>query len=146
MLCIGGAAICQPAETEANLYADGYKPPAGSKPKAVRVNPGTVLVQARADRNDQRARSSTARPTAATCSTTSRCSPAADITNPQQGFDEGAGGNGQPNVNFGFTSHGKSVFEEVTKEIAHRGQEAQLPGVSQGSAPSSTSRWCSTAS
>src|SRR5664280_653893 len=53
-----------------------------------------------------------------------------DVTNPQQGFDEGAGGSGQPNVTFGFTSHGKSVFEQVTKEIAHRGQEAQLPGVS----------------
>ena len=53
----------------------------------------------------------------------------ADVTNPQQGFDEGAGGNGQPNVNFGFTGHGKTVFEQVTKEIAHRGQEAQLPGV-----------------
>ena len=53
----------------------------------------------------------------------------ADITNPQQGFDEGSGGTGQPNVNFGFTSHGKSVFESVTKKIAERGQEAQLPGV-----------------
>ena len=52
-----------------------------------------------------------------------------DITNPQQSFDEGAGGPAQPNVTFGFTSHGKSVFERVTKEIAHRGQEAQLPGV-----------------
>jgi SecD/SecF fusion protein len=58
----------------------------------------------------------------------------ADITHPQQGFDEGAGGNGQPNVNFGFTAHGKSVFEGVTKKIAHRGQEAQLPGVSKEAA------------
>ena len=32
-------------------------------------------------------------------------------------------------MTFGFTSHGKAVFEQVTKEIAHRGQEAQLPGV-----------------
>src|SRR5947209_6163056 len=46
MLCQGGSAICQPAETQQNLYADGYKPPPGSKPKAVRVNPGTVLLQA----------------------------------------------------------------------------------------------------
>ena len=47
MLCCGGKPICPPQETEQDLYADGYKPPAGSKPKAVRVNPGTVLVQAR---------------------------------------------------------------------------------------------------
>ncbi len=37
-----------PEETEQNLYADRYKPPPGAKVKAVRVNPGTVLVQARA--------------------------------------------------------------------------------------------------
>ncbi len=36
-----------PEETEQNLYADNYKPPAGAKVEAVRVNPGTVLVQAR---------------------------------------------------------------------------------------------------
>src|SRR4029077_6951904 len=41
---------------------------------------------------------------------------------------------GQPNVNFGFTSHGKSVFQGVTKEIAHRGQEAKLPGGSKEAA------------
>ena len=69
-----------------------------------------------------------------------------DITHPQQGFDEGTGGSGQPNVNFGFTGHGKSVFEKVTKEIAHRGQEAQLPGVSKEAAPCSTSPSRSTAS
>ena len=32
-------------------------------------------------------------------------------------------------MTFGFDSHGKSVFQQVTKEIAERGQEAQLPGV-----------------
>src|SRR6202035_693429 len=57
-----------------------------------------------------------------------------DIQNPQQGFDEGGGGSGAPNVTFGFTSHGKSVFQGVTKKIAHRGQEAQLPGVSKEAA------------
>ncbi len=122
-----------PEETEQNLYADNYKPPAGAKVKAVRVNPGTVLVQAR--------------PVETATGKVTNPSPnswyvlndepvlrGADITNPQQGFDEGAGGNGQPNVNFGFTSHGKTVFEQVTKEIAHRGQEAQLPGVSKEAA------------
>ena len=128
MLCVGGAATCQPAETEANLYADGYKPPAGTTPKAIRVNPGTILVQAR--------------PTETSSGKIVNHSPNSwyvlkdepvlngeAITHPQQGFDEGNGGNGQPNVNFGFTSHGAAVFEKVTKEIAHRGQEAQLPGV-----------------
>ncbi len=125
MLCPGGAVICQPQETKENLYADGYKPPPGSKPEAVRVNPGTVLLQAR--------------PTESSSGKIINRSPnswyvikddpvlsGADITHPQQGSDENTG---QPNVNFGFTSHGQAVFEKVTKEIAHRGQEAQLPGV-----------------
>jgi SecD/SecF fusion protein len=131
MLCVGGAATCQPSETKENLYADGYKPPKGSHPEAIRVNPGTILVQAR--------------PTETAAGKIINHSPnswyvlkddpvlsGSDITHPQQGFNES--GNGEPNVNFGFTGHGKSVFEKVTKEIAHRGQEAQLPGVSHAAA------------
>ncbi len=57
-----------------------------------------------------------------------------DITNPQQSFDEGAGESGQPNVTFGFTSSGQKIFQKVTKEVAERGQEAQLPGVSKEAA------------
>jgi SecD/SecF fusion protein len=38
-----------PEDTIANLYADGYRPPAGVKTKTVRVNPGTVLAQASAE-------------------------------------------------------------------------------------------------
>jgi SecD/SecF fusion protein len=116
-----------PEETEKNLYAD-YKVPKGVKVKAVRVNPGTVLVRAR--------------PTESRTGKVINRSPnswfvindqpvltGADIRNPQQSFDEGAGGTGAPNVTFGFSSHGKSVFQNVTKKIAERGQEAQLPGV-----------------
>ncbi len=133
MLCNGGTTTCAPAETEQNLYADNYKPPAGSTPKAVRVNPGTVLVQAR--------------PAETTAGKVTNPSPnswyvlddnpvltGADVTSPQQSFEEGAGGTGEPDVTFGFNSHGKSVFQQVTKEIAHRGQEAQLPGVSKEAA------------
>jgi len=130
MLCPGTPApiTCQPAETEANLYADGYKPPAGSKPKAVRVNPGTVLVQARATESSS-GKIINRSPNSWYVIKDNPVLSGSDVTHPQQGFDEGNGGNGQPNVNFGFTSHGQSVFERVTKEIAHRGQEAQLPGV-----------------
>ncbi len=115
-----------PEESEKNLYAD-YKVAPGAVTKAVRVNPGTVLAQAR--------------PVESAAGKVTQKSPNSyyvlnddpvltgnDITNPQQGFDEGAGGSGAPNVTFGFTSHGKKVFEQVTKKIAERGQEAQLPG------------------
>jgi len=117
-----------PEETEKNLYADGYKPPADATVKAVRVNPGTVLVQAR--------------PVESAAGKVTQASPnswyvlndepvltGTDVTNPTQSFEEGGGGSGEPDVTFGFTSHGQKVFQQVTKEIAHRGQEAQLPGV-----------------
>ncbi len=130
MLCPGiKSGICPPAETEKNLYADNYKPPPGSKPKAVRVNPGTVLLQARPTETSG-GKVLNRNPNSFYVINDDPVLTGADITHPQQGFDEGAGGNGQPNVNFGFTSHGKSTFEAVTKQIAHRGQEAQLPGVS----------------
>jgi SecD/SecF fusion protein len=115
-----------PEETEHNLYSDLPKQPAGAKLKAVRVNPGTVLVQSH--------------PVESAAGKVSNPSPnswyvlndepvlnGTDITNPAQGNDEATG---QPDVTFGFTAHGKSVFEHITKVIAQRGLEAQLPGIS----------------
>ncbi len=137
MLCAGVSnlkPICEPQETEQNLYADGYKPPAGSKPKAVRVNPGTVVVQARPVEAAKTGKVTQPSPNSFYVLNDEPVLTGADVKNPQQGFDEGAGGTGAPNVNFGFTSHGQSVFQRVTKEIAHRGQEAQLPGVSKEAA------------
>jgi len=133
MLCRGGTSTCAPEETEQNLYAENYKPPAEAKVKAVRVNPGTVVVQARPVENAA-GKVTQASPNNWYVLNDDPVLTGADITNPQQSFDEGAGGTGAPNVTFGFTSHGQSVFQRVTKEIAHRGQEAQLPGVSKEAA------------
>jgi SecD/SecF fusion protein len=122
-----------PEETQRNLYSDNFKAPTGATLKAVRVNPGTVLLQAR--------------PVESAAGKVANPSPdswyvmednpvltGSDITNPQEGSEEGAGGSGQPDVTFGFTSHGKGIFEHVTKEISHRGLEAQLPGVTKEAA------------
>jgi SecD/SecF fusion protein len=117
-----------PEETEQNLYADNYKPPAGATVKAVRVNPGTVIVQARPVENSS-GKITQQSPNSYYVLNDNPVLTGGEITNPQQSFDEGSGGTGAPNVTFGFTSHGRSVFQQVTKEIAHRGQEAQLPGV-----------------
>ncbi len=116
-----------PEETERNLYADNYKPPAGAKPRAVRVNPGTLLVQARPVEST-RGKVTQKSPNSWYVLNDDPALRGSDVKNPQQGFEEGAGGTGAPDVTFGFTSHGQSVFQRVTKEIAHRGQEAQLPG------------------
>jgi SecD/SecF fusion protein len=116
-----------PEETEKNLYSE-HKIPAGAKVKAVRVNPGTVLAQARPV--ESAAGKVTKKfPNSYFVLNDDPVLSGSDVTNPQQGFDEGGGGTGAPNVTFGFTSHGKKVFEGVTKKIAQRGQEAQLPGV-----------------
>jgi SecD/SecF fusion protein len=128
MLCKGGPKVCQPAETEQNLYAEGYKPPPGAVAKAVRVNPGTVIVQARPEEN-KKGKVVQPSPNSFFVIDDAFVLRGSDITHPQQSFDEGAGGTGAPNVSFGFTSHGQNVFQQVTKKIAQRGQEAQLPGV-----------------
>ncbi len=49
-----------------------------------------------------------------------------DIKNPQQGFDQGS--SGQPIVQFDFTGDGRKKFQKVTRRIAIRGQQNQLPG------------------
>jgi len=137
MLCKGvtkAKPLCAPAESEANLYADGYKAPAGSKPEAVRVNPGTVVVQARPVEDEKTGKITNESPNSWYVMNDEPVLKGEDITNPQQGQEEGGGGSGQPDVTFGFTSHGKSVFEGVTKKIAIRGQEAQLPGVTHAEA------------
>src|SRR3989440_1008975 len=127
VLCKGNATTCQPAETEQNLYAEGYKPPPGAVAKAVRVNPGTVLVQARPEEN-KNGKVTLPSPNSFYVLNDNPVLRGSDITHPQQSFDEGTGGTGAPNVTFGFTSHGQSSFQKVTKTIAQRGQEAQRPG------------------
>jgi SecD/SecF fusion protein len=116
-----------PEETERNLTAD-YTPPAGVPTKVVRVNPGTVLVQAHAVEPSP-GKVTNHSPNSWYVLNDNPAFSGADITHPQQSFNEGTGGNGEPNVNFGFTSKGKRQSEQLTKAIAHRGQESQLPGV-----------------
>ena len=53
-----------------------------------------------------------------------------DIKNPEQSFDSGAGGTGQPIVTFDFSSKGRKIWHDVTRQIAQRGQANQLPGTS----------------
>ncbi len=123
------AVVSGPEESEADLYNNPsylkYKTK-GAKLKAVRVNPGTVLVQAHPVETAE-GKITEASPNSWYVLKDDPVLTGADVTNPTQSNDESTG---QPDVTFGFTSHGKTVFEKVTKEIAHRGQEAKLPGVS----------------
>ena len=132
MLCAGGKPICGPADTQAELYADGYKPPAGVVAKAVHVNPGTVLVQARPEEFQNKV--TKAEPNSFYVLNDNPVLEGGNINNPQQGYQSEGGGSGLPDVTFGFDSHGKTVFEQVTREIAKRGENAQLPGVTKAEA------------
>ena len=49
-----------------------------------------------------------------------------DIKNPEQTFDQ-QGGN-EPIVVFDFTDRGREAFQNITREIAQRGQDNALPG------------------
>ncbi|HXW58167.1 MAG TPA: protein translocase subunit SecD [Solirubrobacteraceae bacterium] len=138
MLCKGTPAepnpkTCPSAETEAALYSDGYKAPPGSVPRAVRVNPGTVIVQSR-PLEGTNGKITNRNPNSWYVLNDAPALEGSNITNPRQGYAEGAGENGQPDVVFEFDSRGKKVFQQVTKEIAERGREAQLPGVSKEAA------------
>ncbi len=128
MLCPGGASVCQPQDTEAELYADGYKPPPGSKPKAIHVNPGTILVQAQPVTSEKEpGKVINGSPNSFYVLNDDPAMSGTEIRNPQQGFQEG--GSGLPDVNFEFTPSGRKIFEQVTRKISERGANAQLPGV-----------------
>jgi SecD/SecF fusion protein len=53
-----------------------------------------------------------------------------EVKNPEQQFDNGAGGTGQPIVTFSFTSKGRVAFQKTTRAIAARGADQSLPGTS----------------
>jgi SecD/SecF fusion protein len=47
-----------------------------------------------------------------------------EIKDPEQNFDQGAGGSGSPIVTFNFTDKGRETWQRITKEIAQRGSES----------------------
>ncbi len=132
MLCADRKPVCGPADTEAELYADGYKPPKGATVKAIHVLPGTVLVEARPEEFQNKV--TKAEPNSFYVLNDDPVLNGNDINNPQQSYQNEGGGSGLPDVTFGFSSKGRKVFEEVTKRIAQRGQNAQLPGITKAEA------------
>ena len=141
MLCAGPRRSAN-RRNETDLYAERHKLPKGAKLKAVPSTPARSSSR-RARSKRTRARSPTHRPNSYYVLNDDPVLTGDDIKNPQQSSTNRR--QRAADVTFGFTSHGETVFERVTKEIAQRGQEAQLPGVTK-EAPSSTSRSCSTAS
>jgi len=101
--------------------SDLRKPKPGEKARVVIVKPGAVVVRAESpDKGGKLDRWYAVQDNPALRGT--------DIKNPEQNFDQGAGGSGAPIVTFDFTSKGRKVWQNVTRTIAQRGQAAQLPG------------------
>src|SRR3954452_8704628 len=93
----------------------------GPNQKAVEVKPGTIVV--RAESPDDKTKSNlwyVMQDKPALSGT--------DIKNPEQNFDNGAGGSGQPIVTFDFTGKGRAAWQKTTRAIAQRGQNSFLPG------------------
>jgi SecD/SecF fusion protein len=60
-----------------------------------------------------------------------------DITDPKQEFDEFK----QPNVSFGFTDEGREAFQQVTRQIAQRGQARAIGPASEEQAEQLSGRF-----
>ena len=116
--------LAGPDTTRSGLYADGLKTRRGAKVHAVHVNPGTVLVHALAEEPGGRKAREQNRWYVLNDNPVLTGN---DMTNPRQEFENN--GQGGPDVAFDFTSHGRQVFEQVTKEIAKRGESLARPGV-----------------
>jgi SecD/SecF fusion protein len=122
-----------PEKTERSLYANDYEPQVDAAVKAVRVEPGTVLVQAHPVESAS-GRIVNTSPNSWYVLNDDPVLTGADIVNPVQSSESIGEDAEPPNVTFGFTAQGGKIFEQLTKEVAHRGQEAQLPGVSKEAA------------
>jgi hypothetical protein len=114
-----------PQATRSGLYAGGLRNPRGAKVNAVHVNPGTVVLRALQEAPGfPKAREPRNRWYVVNDNPVLTGN---DLRNPRQEFE--SQGQGAPDVAFDFTSHGREVFERVTKEIAKRGENLARPGV-----------------
>jgi SecD/SecF fusion protein len=121
--------LAGPDETRQDLKQEmenkGIKP--GPNQKVVEVKPGQIVVRAEAP--DGKAKSNLFYVLQDNPSLSGT-----DIKNPEQNFDSGAGGSGQPIVQFDFTDKGRKQWQKTTRQIAQRGSQQFIPGSDPNSA------------
>jgi SecD/SecF fusion protein len=115
--------LAGPDETREDLAQEMQtkKVKRGPNQQTIEVKPGTIVVRAQSP--DDKSKSNLyymMRDRPALSGT--------DIRNPEQNFDNGAGGSGQPVVTFDFTSRGRAQWQKTTREIAERGRESFIGG------------------
>jgi SecD/SecF fusion protein len=115
--------LAGPEETERDLVSElpGQKRPA--KSEVVKVPTGTTVVKAEKPDNAPKGT-----PNTYYVLNDDPALSGTDIKNPEQNFDQGTGGSGQPIVTFEFTDKGRGKWEDVTRTIAQRGLSQQVPG------------------
>jgi len=118
--------VAGPEDERAELFEDRDQKEPGPNEEVVTVKPGTVVVQAQQASGTGLSRGGTDQYYVLRDNVALR---GTDIRNPEQNFDQGAGGSGQPIVTFDFTDRGRETWQEVTREIAQRGQEALNPAL-----------------
>ncbi len=122
--------LAGPAESRSDLFADRQqKQPTGDQ-EVVEVKPGTVIVRAESSDSSASGANTQTKPDKFYVLEDKPALLGTDIKNPQQNYDSGPGGNNQPIVTFDFTSKGRKIWQDVTKQIAQRGQDNQVPGAS----------------
>jgi SecD/SecF fusion protein len=114
--------LAGPEEKKEDLFSEGAKKEPGPGEKIYAVQPGTVIV--RAEVPDQ----AKTKPDRWYVLNDAPALKGTDIKDPEQNFDNGPGGSGQPIVTFNFTDKGRNIWQDVTREIAQRGQANQVPG------------------
>jgi SecD/SecF fusion protein len=118
--------VAGPQDTEAELFADRAQKKAGPNEEVAVVKPGTVVVQGQQPTGSGLSGKGTDQYYVLRDNVALR---GTDIKNPEQNFDQGAGGSGQPIVTFDFTSRGREIWQDVTRRIAQRGQESLNPAL-----------------
>jgi SecD/SecF fusion protein len=114
--------VSGPEETRAGLFSERTRKSPTPDEKIYKVNEGTVIVRAESPDG------SNAKPDRWYVLNDAPALRGTDIKNPEQNYDNGPGGTGQPIVTFDFTSKGRKIWQEVTRTIAQRGQANQIPG------------------
>ncbi|MBX5440070.1 MAG: protein translocase subunit SecD, partial [Solirubrobacteraceae bacterium] len=117
--------VAGPEEKREDLFVDlPYTEPQEGQ-EVVEVKPGTVIVRAESpDSDDENA----TKPDRWYVLNDDPALLGTDIKDPEQNFDNGPGGTGAPIVTFDFTKRGRDIWQQVTREIAQRGQANQVPG------------------
>ena len=112
--------VSGPEESEEVLRASESSKGAPAGARVVKVNEGTTVVQA--ENVNPNADATAEGPDSWFVLRDDVALAGTDISNPEQNFDSGPGSTGGPNVTFDFTGGGARKWQEVTREIAQRGQ------------------------